>query len=152
MRTSTAGAIIAIVSALVLTTFAARGAAQTAPAISPSRAHAEALFMRTVDMATDDANATVGNLQKNAGKHVAFDCWVEQVVRDGVMIGQCGNPDEPIDVYVELPTAGLHIDDHLRVLGVMMPPAEWSDVTGHPMYYAFLRAVFVDHVIDAKTR
>jgi hypothetical protein len=147
-RNATAGAILAIVPALLMVMFFAPAGAQT---LSASRAHEEALFMRTVDMATDDANATVGDLQKNAGKHVAFDCWVEQVVRNGVMIGQCGNPDEPIDVFVKLPTAGLHIDDHLRVLGVMEQPAVWADVTGHPVYYAFLRAVYVDRVKDAKT-
>jgi hypothetical protein len=114
-------------------------------AAASSRAHEEALFMQSVNTNVD-ANATVGNLQGNAGKHVAFDCFVEEVIRNGVMIGQCGNPDEPIDVFVKLPTAHLHIDDHLRVLGVMEQPAVWADVTGHPIYYAFLRAVFVDRV------
>jgi len=121
-------------------------AATVAPAAAASsRAHEEAVFMQSVNTNVD-ANATVGNLQGNAGKHVAFDCFVEEVIRDGVMIGQCGNPDEPIDVFVKLPTAHLHIDDHLRVLGVMEQPAVWADVTGHPIYYAFLRAVFVDRV------
>jgi hypothetical protein len=148
MRDRLTGPIAAIVPALLLSTTLVAGASPTPAAI---RAHDEALFMRTVDAATDDANATVGNLQGNAGKHVAFDCFVEQVVRNGVMIGQCGNPDEPIDVFVELPTAGLRIAEHLRVLGVMQQPAEWSDVTGHPIFYAFLRAVYVDQVRDAQT-
>ena len=114
-------------------------------AAASSRAHDEAVFLASVNTNTD-ANATVGNLQGNAGKHVAFDCYVEEVIRNGIMIGQCGNPDEPIDVFVELPTAHLHIEDHLRVLGVMEQPAVWADVTGHPMYYAFLRAIYVDRV------
>jgi hypothetical protein len=145
MRDRLTGTIAAIVPALLLFTTLIAAASQTP---GTTRAHDEALFLRTVDAATNDANATVGNLQGNAGKHVAFDCYVEQVVRDGVMIGQCGNPDEPIDVFVKLPTTGLKIDDHLRVLGVMEQPAEWSDVTGHPIYYAFLRAIYVDRVRD----
>jgi len=148
MRDRVFGTIAAIVPALLLSATLIAGASQTS---GESRAHEEALFMRTVDAHTDDANATVGNLQGNAGKHVAFDCFVEQVIRDGVMIGQCGNPDEPIDIFVKLPTAGLKIAEHLRVLGVMEQPAEWSDVTGHPIYYAFLRAVYVDRVNDGKT-
>jgi hypothetical protein len=136
----------AVVAALMLTlTLAAPAPAGAAS----SRAHQEALFMQTVDTDTD-ANATVGNLTGNAGKHVAFDCFVEEVIRNGIMIGQCGNPDEPIDVFVKLPTAGLRIADHLRVLGVMEQPAVWADVTGHPVYYAFLRAVFVDRVDDGR--
>jgi hypothetical protein len=136
----TAGTIALIVPALLI----AIGWSTPTRAAS-SRAHQEAVFMHDVEADTD-ANATVGNLKGNAGKHVAFDCFVEEVIRNGVMIGQCGNPDEPIDVFVKLPTAGLHIDDHLRILGVMEQPAEWSDITGHPMYYAFMRAVYVDRV------
>jgi hypothetical protein len=26
----------------------------------------------------------------------------------------------------------------------MLPPGVWADVTGHPVYYMFMRAVFVD--------
>ena len=113
--------------------------------VPPSRAQAEAAFLAAVD-ANANAYAATGNLNAAAGKHVAYECFVEEVIRDGVMIGQCGNPDEPIDVFVKLPTAHLRPGDHLRVLGIIEPPAVWADVTGHAVYYAFLRAVFVDRL------
>jgi len=113
-----------------------------APAAADTRAAQEAAFMRVVDP-RNTADAVTGDLMAMAGKHVAYDCYVEEVIRDGVMIGQCGNPDEPIDVFVKLATAHLKINDHLHVLGVLEQPAVWSDVTGHVVYYAFLRAVFV---------
>jgi hypothetical protein len=121
-------------------------AALGAPASTlPSRAQQESAFLKVVD-AQSNADAVAGNLMGAVGKHVDYECWVEQVVREGIMIGQCGNPDEPIDVFVKLPTDHLKIGDHLRVLGVIEQPAVWADVTGHPVYYAFMRAVFVDRM------
>ncbi len=135
-----AGTIAVLVPALALSAALAQAASPP-----PTRAQQERAFMKAVD-ASMTADAAVGNLMAAAGKHVAYECYVEQVIRDGVMIGQCGDPDEPIDVFVKLGTAHLRIGDHLRVLGVIEQPAVWSDVTGHPVYYAFLRAAFVDRL------
>ncbi len=93
-----------------------------------------------------DANAITGDLPREAGKAVSYYCSVETVVQPGVIIGQCGPDQETVDVFVKLPTAHLKVDDRLRVLGVIEPPAAWADVTGHVVYYAFVRAVFVDRL------
>jgi hypothetical protein len=47
-------------------------------------------------------------------------------------------------LFVKFPTEHLRMGERLRVLGVMEAPATWVDVTGHSVYYAFVRAVFVD--------
>jgi hypothetical protein len=105
--------------------------------------------MKSVD-GTATANSITGNLMGYAGKHVAYDCNVEQVVRKGIMIGQCGAIADPVDVFIKLPTDGLKIGERLHLLGVIEQPAVWSDVTGHPYYYAFMRAVFVDQIPPEK--
>jgi len=110
-----------------------------------SRPAQEAAFMRTVNV-HDTAYVVTGDLPAYAGRHVAYTCDVDVVVRSGVILGQCGSEAEPMDLFVELPTGGLHAGDRLRVLGVMDRPASWSDITGHTVYYAFLKAVFVDRV------
>ncbi len=109
----------------------------------PTRAQQEAAFLRTVTTKGNPIYAT-GDLMKMTGAHVAYDCDVDQVIRDGVILANCGGEAEPTDLFVELPTKGLHPGKKLRVLGIMERPASWSDLTGHIVYYAFLRAVYVD--------
>ncbi len=93
-----------------------------------------------------DANAITGDLPHQAGRAVAYYCGVETIVKPGVIIGQCGPDQETVDVFVKLPTGKLKVDDRLRVLGVVETPAQWSDITGHTVYYAIVRAVYVDRL------
>jgi hypothetical protein len=51
-----------------------------------------------------------------------------------------------MDLFVKLPTQHVRMGERFRVLGIMEAPATWADVTGHTVYYAFLRAVFVDPI------
>lgn len=114
------------------------------PALAADTAQ-EAAFLRTVDR-RNSAYVVTGDLSRFAGTHVAYTCAVDAIVRPGVMLGQCGAEAEPIDLFVELPTAKLHAGDRLRILGYMDRPATWTDVSGHSVYYAFLKAVFVDRL------
>ena len=90
-------------------------------------------------------NVVTGDLSTAVGKHVAYSCEVTSIVLPGVIIGQCGDA-EPAGLFIRMATAGVRVGDRLRVLGIVERPGSWSDVTGHTVYYAFLRAVFVDRV------
>jgi hypothetical protein len=123
----------------------ARGDTSSAVAKPASRSIQEARFLRTVDRQRT-ANLVTGDLTYYAGSHVDYTCDVDVIVRSGVILGQCGSDAEPIDLFVKLPTAHLRVGDRLRVLGIMEPPATWADVMGHTVYYAFVRAIFVDQL------
>ncbi len=101
--------------------------------------------MRTVDP-KNTANVVTGDLTTSVGTHVAYACEVDSIVRPGVILGQCGGEAEPTDLFIKLSTEHLRVGDRLRVLGILERPASWSDITGHTVYYAFLRAVYVDHI------
>ncbi len=101
--------------------------------------------MKTVDP-HNTANVVTGDLVGFAGKHVAYTCAVDGIVRAGVILGNCGSSFEPMDLFVELPTAQVHVGDRLRVLGVLERPGSWTDLWGHTVYYAFLKARFVDRL------
>lgn len=136
--------MLAIVLALTLAGSRAALSEPLARAVRPeSRAAQEARFARTVDR-RDTANVITGDLSYYTGRHVEYACEVDSIVRPGVILGQCGSEAEPIDLFVRLPTGHLHAGDRLHVLGIMESPVSWSDVTGHLVYFAFLRAVFVD--------
>ncbi len=105
---------------------------------------AERAFARTV--APLSANDVTGNLIRNIGRHVAFVCTVTAIVHADTMIGQCGRVEEPVDLYVLTPTAKLKIGTRLRVLGEMLTPAQWVDVTGHSWYTAMMKAEFTDRL------
>lgn len=109
----------------------------------PVRSVQEAAFLKTVNP-LHTANVVTGDLVAYTGKHVAYACEVDRIVRAGVILGQCGSDAEPMDLFVELPTAGLRTGQRLRVLGILEHPASWTDLWGHTVYYAFLKAVFVD--------
>ncbi len=103
----------------------------------------QAAFLRTVDR-HDTANLVTGDLVHYAGTHVAYVCDVDNVVKTGLILGQCGSDAEPIDFFIHLPTAGLHKGERLQILGVLENPAMWTDVNGHTVYYAFIKALFVN--------
>ena len=103
---------------------------------------AERAYARGVAPAS--ANEVTGNLLRNIGKRVAFICTVTAIVHPDTMIGQCGREAEPVDMYVLTPTAGYRIGTKLRVLGEMLPPGQWVDVTGHSWFTPFVKAKFVD--------
>ena len=103
----------------------------------------EAAFLRTVDR-HNTANVVTGDLERYAGTHIAYECAVDKIVRPGLILGECGSSAEPLDLFIHVATAGLHEGERLRVLGVMERPAMWTDVTGHTVYYAFIKAMFVD--------
>jgi hypothetical protein len=134
--------------ALLLALSLVVAAASPAPAADvtpPSRAIQEAAFMKSVDP-RQTANVVTGDLVAFAGKHVAYTCAVDGIVRAGVILGQCGSEAEPMDLFVELPTSQIHLGDRLRVLGVLERPVQWTDLWGHTVYYAFLKAHFVDRI------
>lgn len=113
--------------------------------VGASRPVQEAAFLRTVDP-RDTANVVTGDLVHYAGTHVAYACDVDNVVRAGVILGQCGSAAEPLDLFIHLPTSHVHTGDRLSVLGIMEPPAAWTDVSGHTVYYAFVKAIFVNRL------
>ncbi len=63
-----------------------------------------------------------------------------------MVVGQCGPDEEPVDVYLKLPPGNWRVGQTVRVLGILDTPASWSDVSGHTIYYPFVRAVFVDRL------
>jgi hypothetical protein len=103
----------------------------------------EARFLRGVDRQNSISRVT-GDLSSSTGRRVAFVCEVDEIVGRGIILGQCGSDAEPADLFVRLPTEHVRQGERLRVLGVMETPATWADVTGHTVYYAFVRAIFVD--------
>jgi hypothetical protein len=131
-------ALLAVVLTFVL------GATARAATVA-QRSDQEAAFLRTVNP-RNTANVVTGDLAAYAGTHVAYTCVVDAIVRDGVILGQCGSEAEPMDLFVRVPTQRLRFGERLRILGVLERPASWADVTGHTVYYAFLRAVYVDHL------
>jgi len=145
---------VALVNLLLFAVVWARpAAAQTRSPLPPpqpaSRKAQEARFLRTVDR-HQTANLVTGDLPYYTGSHVDYVCEVDSIVRSGVILGQCGSEAEPTDLFVRLPTEHVRLGDRLRVLGVMEPPATWADVMGHVVYYAFVRAVFVDPMPPAR--
>jgi hypothetical protein len=127
------------------TPFAA-GAQSSAPAEKAlTRSVQEARFLRSVDR-QNSASRVTGDLSSYTGSRVAYLCAVDEIVRPGIILGQCGPDAEPMDLFVKLPTQHLRLGERFRVLGIMEAPATWADVTGHTVYYAFLRAVFVDPI------
>jgi hypothetical protein len=132
-----------LVCALVL--WAAFASAEPARANDTDRSLAarEAAFMRTVDR-MKTAYVVTGDLVRYAGTHVAYTCDVERIVQPGVMLGDCGTAAEPMDLFVHIATGRLHAGERLKILGVMEPPATWTDISGHTVYYAFMKAVFVE--------
>ena len=129
--------MIGALLAILMTTWPAGVA--TPPPLTP----AETAFMRQVTE-SQDANRLTGDLPHAAGRRVAYYCSVETIVKPGVILGQCGPDQETVDVFVKMPTGKLKDDERLRVLGIVEPPAQWSDIMGHTVYYAIVRAVYVD--------
>jgi hypothetical protein len=118
---------------------------------APSAAHAqstapaEKALSRSVDR-QNTASRVTADLSSYTGSRVAYVCAVDGIVRPGIILGQCGTDAEPMDFFVKLPTQHVRMGERFRVLGIMEAPATWADVTGHTIYYAFLRAVFVDPI------
>lgn len=115
------------------------------PAVADSRSAQEAAFMKSVNP-RNTPNVVTADLSRSAGTHVAYICEVDRIVEPGVILGQCGPEFEPVDLFVRLSTQGVHQGDRLRVLGIMQPPSSNTDLSGHTVYYAFVKAVFVDHL------
>ncbi len=136
-------AAVALAVALALAAPSARADSSAPAGKAPTRSDQEARFLRAVDRQNSVGRVT-GDLSSSVGSRVAFVCAVDGIVRRGIILGQCGPIAEPMDLFVKLPTEHLRMGERLRVLGVMETPATWVDVTGHPVYYAFVRAVFVD--------
>jgi hypothetical protein len=141
-----AGAVCSAIRAICTAPVNSETTSRTHPSAASDRASfrlQEAAFLRTVDR-HNTANVVTADLPRYAGTHVAYLCDVDKVVRAGLILGECGSTAEPLDLFIHLPTAGLHDGERLRVLGVMEPPAMWTDITGHTVYYAFIKARFVD--------
>lgn len=101
--------------------------------------------MRTVvrHQTADDMTA---NVLAHTGEHVAYICELDEITRPGLVVGQCGEAEEPVDLYLRMPPGIWRVGQKLRVLGIVEPPATWSDVSGHTIYYPFIKAVFVDRI------
>jgi hypothetical protein len=141
-----AAAVGVLAASALAAVLPAQAQASASGAKAQSRAAREARFLRNVDPHRT-ANLVTGDLSYYTGSHVDYVCDVDTIVRSGVILGQCGSEAEPIDLFVRLPTAHLRVGARLRVLGIMEPPATWADVMGHTVYYAFVRAVFVDAIV-----
>jgi membrane-bound lytic murein transglycosylase B len=122
----------------------AAGAATPAP-ISAERRAQEAAFMRSVKP-NQTANDMTSNVLAHVGERVAYTCRVEEVTRPPVVVGQCGADSEPVDLYLKLPPGHWRVGDKIRVLGILDTPASWSDISGHTVYYPFVKAVFADRI------
>jgi hypothetical protein len=120
-------------------------AAEAAPALTPARRAQEAVFMRSVKR-NQTANDMTANVPAHTGEHVAYTCSIEEITRPAVVVGQCGAEEEPVDLYLELPPGKWRVGWVLRVLGIMDRPGSWADVSGHTIYYPFVKAVFVDRL------
>jgi hypothetical protein len=145
------GRIRSAFCAIALAAAACAPAAASGPGFSAGEAlvpvhmsAAERAYARTID--PQSANEVTGHLIQNIGKRVAFICWVTAIVHPDTMIGQCGRPAEPIDMYVLTPTKGFTIGTKLRVLGEMMTPGQWVDVTGHSWFTPFVKAKYADRI------
>lgn len=92
------------------------------------------------------ANDMTGNVLAHVGERVAYTCRVEEVTRPPVVVGQCGADSEPVDLYLKLPPGHWRVGDKIRVLGILDTPASWSDISGHTVYYPFVKAVFADRI------
>jgi hypothetical protein len=114
----------------------------SAGASTPPESAAERAFARTAS--TMNAHEITGNLARYTGTHVNFHCTVTAIVDSETMIGQCGRDNEPVDLYVMTRTAGLRIGRKVRVLGEMLVPSQWTDVTGHTWYTPMVKADFLD--------
>ena len=112
-----------------------------------SRSQREAAFLRTVDRQRT-ASVVTGDLSFYAGSPVAYVCDVEEVLQKG-FLGQCGADEEPVDLFIDFPKGRVKKGQRLRVLGILEAPIPWTDVFGHTVYYAFVRAVFVDPMTAA---
>jgi hypothetical protein len=99
-------------------------------AAAPSRSRQEAAFLRTVDRQRT-ASVVTGDLSFYAGTHVAYACDVDAVLRKGVVLGQCGPEEEPVDLFIEMPDARVKSGQRVRVLGILESPIPWTDVFGH---------------------
>jgi hypothetical protein len=113
--------------------------------ISAERRAQEAAFMRSV-RPNQTANDMTGNVLAHVGERVAYTCRVEEVTRPPVVVGQCGADSEPVDLYLKLPPGHWRVGDKIRVLGILDTPASWSDISGHTVYYPFVKAVFADRI------
>lgn len=113
--------------------------------LSPERQAAETVFMRSVKP-HQTAEDMTANVLAHTGEHVAYVCEIEEITRPGLTVGQCGEDEEPVDLYLRMPSGTWRVGDKLRVLGIMDAPASWSDVSGHTIYYPFVKAVFVDRI------
>ncbi len=139
-------AAVTIGVALALAAPSAAHAQSTAPAEKAlSRSVEEARFLHSIDR-QNTASRVTADLSSYTGSRVAYVCAVDGIVRPGIILGQCGTDAEPMDLFVKLPTQHVRMGERFRVLGIMEAPAAWADVTGHTIYYAFLRAVFVDPI------
>lgn len=133
------------VLAIVLALASASPTPDVATHMTSQRRAQEAVFMRSVNrhLSAEDMTA---NVLAHTGEHVAYTCEIEEIERPGIAVGQCGPVAEPVDLYLKLPPGPWRVHQKLRVLGILDAPASWSDVSGHTIYYPFVKAVFVDRI------
>ncbi len=112
----------------------------------PASRHAQEMAFARHIAVDRTANVVTGNVPYYTGMHVGYTCEVDDIITAAVLVGQCGRDEEPVDLYIEMPTPGWHLHDHFRLLGVIDRPGSWADVTGHTIYYPFIKAVFVDRL------
>ncbi len=118
--------------------------AQPAPKLSPERRAQEAAFMKSVKP-NQTPNDMTANVLAHVGERVAYMCEIEELTRPGVLVGSCGSDEEGVNVYIKM-GGKWREGDKFRVLGILDTPASWSDVSGHAVYYPFIKAVFVDRL------
>jgi hypothetical protein len=97
----------------------------------------EAAFLRTVDR-HNTAYVVTGDLVRFTGTHVAYDCGIDSIVQKGLTLSDCGTEAEPMDLFVRMPTAGIPGARRHRA------PSPVDDLMGHTVYYAFLKALYVE--------
>ena len=138
-------ALLAVALVLALAGVAAASTTGVAMGLTPERQAQEVAFMRSVKP-NQTAEDMTSNVLAHTGEHVAYTCEISELTRPGVVVGQCGPDEEPVDVYLRLPAGNWRMGQRVRVLGILDTPASWSDVSGHTIYYPFVRAVFVDRL------
>ena len=91
-------ALLAVALVLALAGVAAASTTGVAMGLTPERQAQEVAFMRSVKP-NQTAEDMTSNVLAHTGEHVAYTCEISELTRPGVVVGQCGPDEEPVDEH-----------------------------------------------------